>query len=135
MGKSSTNVSAANFNSFSMADAYERELSKEYQNGRLLMLLVKFGLINERPEVGSFNRWVVIISKFRQFNADPSWSETGDRYLLKLYRDYVFHQVDDHGHPIVDFGHIIHSLNQLDIGSTEEILLSSRDGNSILVAS
>jgi hypothetical protein len=22
-----------------------------------------------------------------------SWSETGDRYLLKLFRDFVFHQV------------------------------------------
>ena len=21
------------------------------------------------------------------------WSETGDRYLLKLFRDFVFHQV------------------------------------------
>jgi hypothetical protein len=29
----------------------------------------------------------------RRFEGDPAWSETGDRYLLKLFRDYVFHQV------------------------------------------
>ena len=24
---------------------------------------------------------------------DANWSEIGDRYILKLFRDYVFHQV------------------------------------------
>ncbi|KAJ3109740.1 PAB-dependent poly(A)-specific ribonuclease subunit 3 [Phlyctochytrium bullatum] len=38
---------------------------------------------------------------------DPSWSETGDRYLLKLFRDYVFHQVDEAGNPYVDYGHMV----------------------------
>ncbi len=53
------------------------ELSKEVENGRLLRLLVKLGFINERP--GG--------------DVDKSWSETGDRYVLKLFRDHVFHQV------------------------------------------
>ena len=26
-------------------------------------------------------------------NGDASWSEYGDRYMLKLFRDYIFHQV------------------------------------------
>ena len=26
-------------------------------------------------------------------NGDTSWSEYGDRYMLKLFRDYIFHQV------------------------------------------
>ena len=39
--------------------------------------LVKLGFINERPE----------------HNRDARWSETGDRYMIKLFRDYVFHQV------------------------------------------
>ena len=26
---------------------------------------------------------------------DTHWSETGDRYMLKLFRDFVFHQVGD----------------------------------------
>jgi PAB-dependent poly(A)-specific ribonuclease subunit 3 len=53
------------------------ELSKETENGRLLRILVKLGMMNERPEN----------------EMDPAWSETGDRYLLKLFRDFVFHQV------------------------------------------
>jgi hypothetical protein len=43
---------------------------------------------------------------------DPHWSETGDRYLLKLFRDYVFHQVDSSGKPIVDIGHVLRCLNK-----------------------
>ena len=28
-----------------------------------------------------------------ELNGDFGWSEYGDRYMLKLFRDYVFHQV------------------------------------------
>ena len=42
----------------------------------LIRLLVKLGFINERPE----------------HQRDGRWAETGDRYMLKLFRDYVFHQ-------------------------------------------
>ena len=44
---------------------------------------------------------------------DTSWSETGDRYLLKLFRDFVFHQVDEQGNPVVDMGHVIECLNKV----------------------
>jgi ABC-type uncharacterized transport system YnjBCD ATPase subunit len=44
---------------------------------------------------------------------DPSWSETGDRYLLKLFRDYVFHQVDEMGNPVVDMAHVLQCLNKV----------------------
>ncbi|OQS04864.1 hypothetical protein THRCLA_02937, partial [Thraustotheca clavata] len=106
-------------NQLSLTDELESQLACEYQNGRMLLLMLKLGLINERPE----------------FNMDSSWSETGDRYLLKLFRDYVFHQVDEENRPVLDFGHIIDALNKLDGSSAEKILLSSRDGNSVLVAS
>lgn len=66
---------------------------------------------------------------------DNSWSETGDRYLVKLFRDYVFHQVDESNTPIIDMGHVIDSLNKLDVGTEDKIVLSSRDGDSILLAS
>ena len=36
---------------------------------------------------------------------DPEWSETGDRYLLKLFRDYLFHQVTETGSAWIDFAH------------------------------
>lgn len=45
-------------------------------NGRLFRVMAKLGFINERPE----------------YRNNPQWSETGDRYLLKLFRDFVFHQ-------------------------------------------
>lgn len=44
---------------------------------------------------------------------DPSWSETGDRYLLKLFRDYLFHQVTENGVPWVDLAHIVACLNKV----------------------
>lgn len=103
----------------SYTDMLESELSLEVENGRLFRLISKLGFINERPE----------------FDMDPNWSETGDRYLLKLFRDYVFHQVNEDGSPCVDLGHVVESLNKLDIGSPEKIALMSRDEQSVLVVS
>ena len=34
-----------------MSDVLDGELEKEFENGRLLRLLLKLGVINERPEV------------------------------------------------------------------------------------
>lgn len=48
----------------------------EYDNGRLLRLLLKLGTVNERPD-----------------HSGGEWAETGERYILKLFRDYCFHQV------------------------------------------
>ncbi|KAK6627609.1 hypothetical protein RUM44_010087 [Polyplax serrata] len=101
------------------ADDMENELSKEIDNGRLCRLLAKLGTINERPEL----------------NLDPSWSETGDRYMLKLFRDYVFHQVTEDGRPWLEMSHIVQCLNKLDSGSLEKICLMSRDEQSVLVVS
>jgi PAB-dependent poly(A)-specific ribonuclease subunit 3 len=41
------------------------------------------------------------------------WSENGDRYLLKLFRDFVFHQTDADGAPRLDWGHVVESLNKV----------------------
>lgn len=54
-----------------------------------------------------------------RFNGDGSWSETGDRYLLKLFRDYLFHQVTPEGAPWIDLAHIVQSLNKVCQGSHE----------------
>ncbi|TPX72081.1 hypothetical protein CcCBS67573_g05911 [Chytriomyces confervae] len=101
------------------SDILESELTRETENGRVVRLLCKLGFINERPE----------------FDLDPSWSETGDRYLLKLFRDYVFHQVDELGNPVVDVGHVLQCLNKLDAGVDEKIMLMSRDEQSCLIVS
>ncbi|KAF2884641.1 hypothetical protein ILUMI_21528 [Ignelater luminosus] len=103
----------------SRTDVLENEVSKEMENGRLFRLLVKLGTINERPE----------------FNMDGTWSETGDRYMLKLFRDYVFHQVTEDGRPWIDMAHVVQCLNKLDTGVPEKVCLMSRDEQSILVVS
>ncbi|KAF8548421.1 hypothetical protein OG21DRAFT_1516320 [Imleria badia] len=100
-------------------DKLESELTSELENGRLVRLLCKFGFINERPE----------------FAREPRWSETGDRYIIKLFRDYVFHQVDENGNPVVDLSHVLACLNKLDSGTDERIMLVSRDEQSCLVVS
>lgn len=50
---------------------------------------------------------------FPRFQKDPTWSETGDRYLLKLFRDHLFHQVTEAGAPWIDLSHIISCLNKV----------------------
>uniref|UniRef100_A0A1B0FP62 Pan3 C-terminal knob domain-containing protein n=1 Tax=Glossina morsitans morsitans TaxID=37546 RepID=A0A1B0FP62_GLOMM len=87
----------------SQCDMQEDELSKEMENGRLYRILVKLNCINERPG----------------FNLDCTWSETGDRYMLKLFRDYLFHSTTEDGRPWLDHAHIVQSLNKLDVGSME----------------
>ncbi|KAG4304319.1 hypothetical protein PORY_002294 [Pneumocystis oryctolagi] len=104
-------------NSLCYNDTLESELCRELENGRLVRLLCKFGFINERPE----------------FDHDELWSETGDRYLIKLLRDYVFHQVDENGNPVVDMAHVISCLNKLDAGVDEKIMLVSRDEQNCLI--
>jgi PAB-dependent poly(A)-specific ribonuclease subunit 3 len=104
---------------YAHVDAVENEMMRQFNCGRMLRILLKTNLVNARPELGM----------------DTRWSETGDRYVLSLFNHYLFHQHGMQGEPVVDFGHIIESLNKLDAGSMEKILLTSRDGKSIIVAS
>jgi PAB-dependent poly(A)-specific ribonuclease subunit 3 len=92
-------------------DTVTSTLMAELENGRLVRLMAKLGLINERPE----------------FDHNTRWSETGERYQLRLFRDYVFHAVDAQGNPVTNLGHIITCLNKLDAGSLETVQLVSRD--------
>lgn len=100
-------------------DFYEQELSKELENGRLFRVVSKLNTI-----VGRF-----------EHNGDESWSETGDRFMIKLFVDYVFHQVMENGKPWLDMAHIVQCLNKLDAGSHEKIAMVSQDGTSQLVVS
>lgn len=100
-------------------DSLTSNLFSELENGRTARLLMKLGTINERPE----------------YESDHKWADTGERYVLKLFRDYVFHRVDANGHPVVDMGHIIACLNKLDAGIDEKMMLESRDGQTAFVVS
>ena len=101
------------------SDSLHAHLRNEFENGRMLRLLIKMGFINERPE----------------YMRAPQWSETGDRYVLKLFRDFVFHQALSDGAAVVDAGHVVTSLNKLDCSDSEQMLLSSRDNKDLLVVS
>ncbi|KAG5982124.1 hypothetical protein E4U55_002271 [Claviceps digitariae] len=101
------------------ADELNSELYRELENGRIARLLVKLGTINERQE----------------FDGDRAWSENGERYMLKLFRDYVFHQVDSNGNPTLDMGHMLRCLNRLDAGTDDKICLTSRDDQTSFIVS
>ncbi|KAJ1737115.1 PAB-dependent poly(A)-specific ribonuclease subunit 3 [Coemansia sp. Benny D160-2] len=100
-------------------DLLSRNLRLEMANGRLARLVCKISFITERTDSVM----------------DPEWSETGDRYLIKLFRDYVFHLVSEDGRPVVDMAHVVGNLNKLDAGSAERVMLMSRDEKSCLVVS
>lgn len=112
-------ITAAFDASLHVDDQLHVELNRELENGRLVRLMTKLHLINERPE----------------FEHDGQWSENGERYFLKLFRDYVFHQVDAQNHPVVDLGHVLTCLNKLDAGVDERITLVSRDEQTCFVVS
>ncbi|GME78294.1 unnamed protein product [Ambrosiozyma monospora] len=97
----------------------ESWLSREVENARLVRLMTKLESICDRPERGS----------------DGAWSETGERYPVKLFKDYVFHQVNESGHPVVDLTHVVNCLNKLDAGSEETLLLVSPDETTCLIMS
>lgn len=101
------------------SDELSSELYKELENGRIARLMMKLAAVNERHD----------------FDGDRSWSENGERYMLKLFRDYVFHQVDANGNPVLDPGHMIRCLNKLDVGTDERICLTSRDEQTSFLVS
>jgi PAB-dependent poly(A)-specific ribonuclease subunit 3 len=111
-------------------DTLLNNLGRELESSRLVRLLVKLNFINERPELDAS-----LAASSGGSNPSSSWAETGERYYLKLFRDYVFHQVDANGHPVTNLAHVLDCLNKLDAGSEEKIALISRDEQNVLVVS
>ncbi|ODV89702.1 hypothetical protein CANCADRAFT_27837 [Tortispora caseinolytica NRRL Y-17796] len=98
-------------------DAMERGLMTEVENDRLVRLLCKLNYLIQRPE----------------FANDDNWSAQGTNYLIVLFHDYVFQQVDETGKPVIDLGHVLRCLNKLDVGVDESIMLVSRDERSCVI--
>lgn len=112
-------------------DTLTVHLGKELESSRLVRLLIKLNMINERPELDASQN----MAGNSGTNPSSVWAETGERYYLKLFRDYVFHQVDANGHPVTDLAHILDCLNKLDAGTDERIGLVSRDEQNVLIVS
>ncbi|RSL38908.1 hypothetical protein CEP53_014475 [Fusarium sp. AF-6] len=100
-------------------DKVNADVMREVENGRVARLMMKLATINERYE----------------FNGDQNWSENGERYILKLFRDYVFHQVDSNGNPVLDMGHMLRCLSKLEVGTEERVCLTSRDDQTSFLVS
>ncbi|CAF1109529.1 unnamed protein product [Rotaria sordida] len=100
-------------------DILENELAKELDCGRLFRLICKLNTLLERPE----------------HSMNQVWSETGDRYILKLFRDFIFHSIGFEGEPIMDMAHIVQCLNKFDAGSHDKICLTSRDEQNVMIVS
>ncbi|KAL8645052.1 MAG: hypothetical protein Q9226_007473 [Calogaya cf. arnoldii] len=100
-------------------DALTSNLGMELENARMVRLNIKMSMVLERPE----------------YKDDPHWAAHGTRECIRLFRDYVFHQVDAQGRPSTDLGHIIGCLNRLDAGSEEKIMLTTRDEETVIVVS
>ena len=98
-------------------DTLHFHLNRELENSRMVRLLIKIDSINERPE----------------YEEDPAWQIYGSRGQIKLFRDYVFHQVDNQGRPVLNMGHIIACMNKLDVGIDEKIQLTTRDNKNIII--
>lgn len=59
----------------------------------------------------------------------------GDRYLLKLFHDWLFSAQGQNGRPLLDWGRVVEALNKLDAGLPERIALLSRDEATLLAVS
>ena len=101
----------------STQDVLVSELRKFTDLSRLHKTLVKICAISDR--VNLLDDW--------------RWANTGDRYIVQLFRDYVFYQNDEVGRPFLDIGHVTDCLAKVDVGSFEPLMLMNRDGSSVLV--
>ena len=106
--------------SLQLQDTATSNLARELENARIVRLLTKLNMINERPE-------------YSEQEGAP-WSEHGsNRLYVKLFRDFVFHQVDSQGQPVLDLAHVLACLNKLDAGTDERIMLTTRDEETKLI--
>ena len=98
-------------NSFKNNDQITKQLEKHCSTGRLFRSLMKICSICERPAKS--------ISRAGFQSGYESWAETDQRYLIKLFRDYLFHSVDEQGRPWMNLNHVVCSLNKVSFGKVE----------------
>ncbi len=104
--------------SLHLNDQLNTDLTREIENSRLVRLLTKLNFLNERPEYD-----------YSEHGSNPS------QYILPLFRDYVFHQVDSQGKPVMDLAHVLSCLNKVDVGVEEKINLTTRDETTAIIVS
>ena len=80
---------------------YFYDILKELENGRLFRLISKMGMVQCQPPAGA------------ALGQEQSWSESGERRLVRLFRNYLFRQRTDQGNPFLSLSHVISSLNKV----------------------
>ncbi|CAK7895898.1 PAN2-Pan3p deadenylation complex subunit Pan3p [[Candida] anglica] len=98
-------------------DYMESQLTGELENARLFRLVTKLNFILDRPENAT----------------DSQWKENGPKYIIKLFRDYVFNEVNEYGKPVLNLSRVLTCLNKLDAGIEEKIMLISEDEKSCVI--
>ena len=115
----STHIVQSSTHVISLNDSLYTQLNIEYTNGRLFRLLSKLCYLVNTELIDNPLRTNVV--------------NQGDVYLLQLLYSYMFHQLNASNTANLDYGHIVSVLNKLDIGSDENILLTSVNGDTILI--
>jgi PAB-dependent poly(A)-specific ribonuclease subunit 3 len=72
-------------------------LTREMENGRLFRLVSKLAFVTDR----------------NSSDVCAASGDTGNSYLLQLFRDFVFHQGERDGGRVIDWGHIVENLNKV----------------------
>lgn len=97
----------------------EQQLSRELENARLFRLMCKLNAIYGRIES----------------RIDIHWAESGEKFVVILFYDYVFHQKDETGKNTMDLTHVLRCLNKLDAGVSEKIMLVTPDEMNCIIVS
>lgn len=101
-------------------DRLEEDLCKEIENGRVARILTKLCIALDRPDSATYGQ--------------ATRGDQANQYLLRLFYDYVFHQIEDvSGAPLLNYGHILNSLAKLDAGSNDKICLTSPDEQTCII--
>lgn len=142
-------------------DFMESQLASELENARLFRLISKLNFIIDRPEFegenpitsngtsngggnGPLNHSSSSLpggnggnssSGLGNGEGNQEYAKNGSKYILKLFRDYVFMQYDDVGKPVVDLSRVLTIMNKLDAGIDERFVLVSRDQKSCIIVS
>ncbi|SCV02379.1 LANO_0F17436g1_1 [Lachancea nothofagi CBS 11611] len=101
------------------AEYTESILARELENARLFRLMCKLNFIFGRVES----------------RIDINWSESGEKFPIILFYDYVFHQTDESGKPDMDLTHVLRCLNKLDAGVGEKLMLVTPDEMNCIIIS
>ncbi|SCU88541.1 LAME_0E00276g1_1 [Lachancea meyersii CBS 8951] len=101
------------------AEYTESILARELENARLFRLMCKLNFIFGRTES----------------RIDINWSEAGDKFPIILFYDYVFHQSNELGRPVMDLTHVLRCLNRLDAGTSEKLMLVTPDEMNCIIIS